>query len=130
MKLTRVYFLSLLLFLLVPSASYAQTAADKAWKPFWTKFSAAVNNKNFNALNALTLKPFDSGGGAEDTLAEFFQGDKKWKNEIWRSLSEAVKSGTSPTEKINGKPARTSNNNYTLFVYTKNGWRFWGLWGD
>lgn len=116
--------------LLVHSVAYAQSAANKAWKPFWSKFSFAVKNKDFKALNALTLKPFDSGGGAEDTLAEFFQGDRKWKNKIWWSLSEAVKSGTRPTDKIDGKPARTSNNNYTLFIYTKNGWRFWGLWGD
>lgn len=128
MKKSRLLLLALVLF--IPSILMAQSAASKAWQPFWTKFSAAVNNKNFQALNALTLRPFDSGGGAEDTLAEFFQGDRAWKNKIWWSLSEAVKAGTKPTDKIDGKLARTSKNNYALFVSTKSGWRFWGLWGD
>ncbi len=130
MKLSRISFLFLLLFLFVPSVASAQSAASKSWQPFWTKFSAAVKNKNFTALNALTLKPFSSGGGVADTLTEFFQGDKEWKNEIWNSLAQSVKSGTKAYEKIDGKQSRVTSNNYAIFVYTKNGWRWWGVMGD
>ncbi len=118
----------IILILFAANYSFAQTlAANKSWNSFWVKFSSAVKNKHFNALNALTLKPFTTSG-IEDTLAEFYNG--YGKNQFWRAFSESVNSGTSATDKIDGRPVRTSNNEYLLFVYTKNGWRLWGLWGD
>ncbi len=70
----RILFLFLLLFLILPFVASAQSAADKSWKPFWTKFTAAVKTKNLKALKILSQqKPFHSGGGLADTFDEFFR---------------------------------------------------------
>jgi hypothetical protein len=138
MKLSRISFLILLLFLCVPSMSYAQSAAEKSWQPFWTKFSSAVKNKNFNALDALTLKPFHTSDETWDSLEQFFGSDKESRNYSWKQLAESVKSGTKKMGMIDlagtGRSAdkrlgRVTNNDYAIFVYTKNGWRWWGTMG-
>lgn len=137
MKLSRISLLCLLLFLLVPSASYAQSVSDKIWQSYWTKFSAATKNKDLKALKVLSIqKPFSSGGGIEDTFDEFWQGNKETRNKTWKYLTKSVNSGTKIySNKLDDlirryKSVRVTNDDIFVFVYTKNGWRWWGVMGD
>jgi len=115
MKLSRISFLFLLLFLFVPSVSYAQSTADKAWKPFWTRFSAAVAKKNRVALKEMMKNPFLCGDGV-CTPNEGIQDIDKLKK--WQRIQKSVASGT----KSEGKNNRSTKIFYLLFEFENGRW--------
>jgi len=124
MKLSRISFLFLLLFLLVPSVSYAQSAADKAWKPFWTKFSRAMKNKNRAVLKSLMAKDFDSNcitGEPRNCWLKLMDDENLWGNH-----QEVVASGTISC----GKNCRVTVDKYLIFNYKNGRWLWTTLWGD
>jgi hypothetical protein len=126
MKLTRISFLFLLLFLFVPHFVSAQNAAEKAWKPFWTKFSTAIKNKNRVALKGMMARDFQTGGYDEgdprDAWLKPYKGDAKF----WRDHQQSVAKGT----KSCGKNCRVTTNNYLVFEYQNGRWLWTGLYGD
>lgn len=128
MKKLRILLLAL--FLLVPSAAFAQTsaAANKSWNTFWTQFSSAVNKKNKAAVKRLMASENDffSGGGVEnrDGWLQLVEKEKWWGN-----LQRAVKGGTKSSP-YDGKPGKVTKDNSLVFAFIGGKWRFMGPMGD
>ena len=100
MKVSKV--LILMLALLVPQLSMGQTtrAAERAWKPFFAKFRAAVKKRDQEALSKLMARDFYylSSGGDEndnkDTRDETFE---YWSTSgigAWEALDQILAQGT------------------------------------
>ena len=125
MKLSRISFLFLLLFLFVPSVSFAQSAAEKSWKPFWTQFNAAVKSKNKAAIKRLMSSEKDFRCGLDDTTRdEWLKGldDNKWLGEVQRSVVKSTK----PYDNGTRRPARITKDEWLIFEYIGGKWRFVG----
>lgn len=114
----------LILIFMFVSAGFTQAqsaatkkAASKSWNSFWTKFSTAVKNKDRKTFIALTRKDFqDAGGGSIE----------EWLDSTsWSRLRNSVNKGTK--DYSHGKEiGRITKNKDLIFVYGKNGWRFFG----
>ena len=92
-------------------------AAEKSWNTFWTKFSRVVKNKDRKGFIALTRKGFmDAGGG----------GIEDWIDSTsWSRLRNSVNKGTK--DYSHGREiGRITKNRDLIFIYGKNGWRFFG----
>lgn len=104
--------------LLVPTVGVAQTTAraQRAWKPFFAAFNAAVKNRDKEALSKLMARDFYylSSGGDEnanqDTRDEAFE---YWENSgvnAWEALEKVLSEGTAPNttmrESGNRRPSR------------------------
>lgn len=100
MKLSRVLILALAL--LAPQVSLAQTtrAAERAWKPFFAAFRAAVKKRDKEALSKMMAREFyylSSGGdenGNGDSRDEAFE---YWENSgvgAWEALDKVLAQGT------------------------------------
>lgn len=128
MKLSRISLLLLLIFLLVPSVSYAQSSASKSWNAFWTKFSAAVKRKNKVAVKRLmsSESEFFSGGGSENR-SEWLQmiDDRR----AWSDLQKSVASGTVAYNE-GGRTGRITKDRVLIFQYFGGKWQFVGVMGD
>jgi len=129
MKLYRISFLFLLLFLFIPSLSFAQNAANKSWNPFWTQFKSAVKTKDKAVIRRAMSSESDfitTGGiASRNDFMKMFN-DKSY----WKDLQESVDSGVKSYVSENGRPARKTKNNYLIFQYIGGKWRFVGLMGD
>lgn len=125
MKLSRISFLFLLLFLFVPSVSYAQSAADKVWQPFWAKFSAAVKKKDLNALKKLVASDQFQAGGSELNGNEWIKVMEK--RNVWKEYQVAVASGTKKDRCL--EPCRMTKNKKQplIFWYINGQWRWTGF---
>ena len=128
MKLSRISFLFLLLFLFVPSLSYAQSAAEKSWKPFWTQFSAAVKSKNKAAVKRLmsSENDFFSGGGGE-TRDEWLK--MLDESKLWGLVQKSVTKGVVAYNE-DGRTGRITKDRHLIFQYIGGKWRFVGIMGD
>lgn len=130
MKISRISFLFLLVFLLVPSMSYAQSAANKSWKPFWTQFTVAVKSKNKAAVKRLMSSNFI------DDLSGTSTGDEWLKmlddNKLWGWIQKSVAKGTVARVVYNedDKPGRTTKDGLLNFQYIGGKWLFVGISGD
>jgi hypothetical protein len=128
MKLSRISLLVLLLFLLVPSVASAQSAAEKSWKPFWTRFSSAVKSRDKVAVKRLmsSEKDFFSGGGG-DTRDQWLQmlDDSKLWGEVQRSTAKGVVAAN-----VAGRIERITKDRNLIFQYIGGRWRFVGIMGD
>jgi hypothetical protein len=102
MKLSRTIIL--MLALLGPQVVPAQTTtrAERAWKPFFAAFRAAVKNRDREALTKMMSRDFyylSSGGdenGNKDTRDEAFE---YWENSnigVWEAFDRALAQGTVP----------------------------------
>ena len=123
MKLSRISFLFLLLFMFVPLAVSAQSEAEKSWNPFWTKFTTAVKAKNITAILKLTVSEnnFSNGGGAGSR--------KQLIKESLNFIRDSVGTGTMIYN--NGsQPARRTKNGALVFEYINKRWWFVGFMGD
>jgi hypothetical protein len=100
MKLSKVLILALTL--LVPQLSMAQTtpAAERAWKPFFAAFRAAVKKRDREALSKMMARDFyylSSGGdenGNGDSRDEAFE---YWETSgvgAWEALENVLAQGT------------------------------------
>lgn len=100
MKISKI--LLLVLALMVPQLSMAQTppAAQRAWKPFFAAFRAAVKKRDRDALSKMMARDFyflSSGGdenGNDDTRDEAFE---YWDTSglgAWEALDAALAQGT------------------------------------
>ncbi len=102
-----------------------QTAANKSWNAYWTKFNMAVKTKNRQSLIALTSPKFFSPSG--ETIGELL------KNNDWRWLKNSVKSGTKPHTCRKLTCRRTRNaivESSLVFVFENNRWGFIGQLGE
>ena len=126
MKLSRISFLFLLLFLFVPSIALAQSAAEKKWKPFWAQFTAAVKSKNKAAVKRLMVSEnnFSDGGGGETRDEWLARIDKE---RLWSLLQKSVAKGVMAHE---GDDWKITRDRHLLFQYTGGRWRFRGVMGD
>ena len=125
MKLSRISFLFLLLFLFVPSISFAQNQAG--WNTFWKQFSSAVKSKNKAAVKRLMVSEsnFLDGGGGETR--------NEWLNRIakccWSDMQRSVAGGTVSYSE-SGFKGRITKDQTLLFQYTGGKWYFAGAMGD
>jgi hypothetical protein len=131
--------LLLLLLLLVPALTFAQTsrsnwaAANASWQSFYTEFRAAVNKRDRAAL--LRMMPddfFDGGGGS--TASEWLRLiDENAKNGSWRDLQKSFARGTviKRSWSRKGTPTRVTKDNGYYFEFRKDKkWYFAGVVGD
>jgi hypothetical protein len=130
MKLLRIPFFFLLLFMFVPSVIYAQSAAEKSWPSFWRQFSTAVNKKDKVALKRLMSSESDffSGGGGEsrDQWLQMLDQNKFWPL-LQRSVRLGAKAYITPYEK---RLSRITKDRHLIFKFINNRWRFVGVMGD
>lgn len=116
MKLSRVIFLTLAL--VVPQVCLAQstTKAQRAWRPFFASFRAAVKKRDREALMKMMAPDFyylSSGGdenGNQDTRDEAFEFWNTSSTDVWKSFDEMLAQGTaiktSMPELGTGAPSR------------------------
>jgi len=91
MKLSRISFLCLLLFLLVPSVISAQKK-DDGFQAFYTKFRSAINGQNKAALKGLMSSSFIWAQDGEVSPNEAISNIGSiitWKK-FWQSAKKAV----------------------------------------
>lgn len=133
MKTSRIFFLFLLLFMFVPSLTHAQkskhSVADKSWNAFWTRFSAAVKNKDTKALKQLMASEndFNPGGAGmgRDEWLRFIREQNRWGE-----YRQSVASGTKKEPCGASIPCRVTKDYYLTFAYINGRWRWTGLVGD
>lgn len=127
MKLNRISFLFLLLFLFVPSFASAQSAAEKSWKPFWTQFTAAVKSKDKAGVKRLmsSEKDWFSVGGGE-TRDEWL---KMLDDGFWGEVQKSVAKGVVAYNE-GGRTGRITKDRQLVFQYIGGKWRFVGIMGD
>lgn len=128
MKLSRISFSFLLVFLLVPAVSSAQGSTNKSWDTFWAQFSSAVKSKNKAAVKRLMVAEngFMDGGGGETRDQWLARIDKE---RLWNVLQMSVAKGTAPYNE--GQFAgRITKDRHLIFQYTGGKWRFAGIMGD
>lgn len=129
MKLSRISFLFLLLFLFVPSVNYAQSAASKSWNSFWTQFSAAVKNKDKVAVKRLMSSESDflthGGIGSRNDYLNLFKAKG-----YWQDVQKSAAKGTMSYDLERQRPARITKDKYLIFEYIGGKWRFVGVMGD
>lgn len=97
---------------------------EQLWDVFWTKFSAAVNQRDKNAMIALSLQTnefFDGGGGG--TAAQWINTADE---ETWKYWQKAVSKGT----KVFEKSQRITKNDYMYFDFKNGNWCWAGVVGD
>lgn len=123
MKLTRISFLFLLVFLFVPSVASAQKAGEKSWKPFWAKFTAAVKSKNHAAIKRLAQNKFGEPSGM--TISQWLKMLDKEK--LWSSVQASVNRGTRITGYTSKTTSRATPDSHLLFVYENGSWHFAGV---
>lgn len=136
MKLSKTLVLLLILFLLVPTLSFAQSsrsasiAANKSWHQFRVRFNRAIKKRDRVSLRRMMADDFsDHGGGSP---ADYYVGmvfSKEMRLDYQRSLS----SGTEPLE-YGEQPARITRRKehpQLIFEFGKDRrWRWIGLVGD
>jgi hypothetical protein len=125
MKKSRFSFLFLLIFLFIPSVSYAQSSANKSWKPFWTQFSVAIKKNNHVTLKRMMSKDFFNGGGA-------VEGDPRddWLKSMSGSFLRSHKNSIAKGTKSCGKSCRITKNDHLTFEYRNGRWLWTGIMGD
>lgn len=130
MTRTRI-FLSLF-FLLVPSCIFAQSrtqsAANKSWPSFWTKFSSAMNKKDREALRRMMADDFDDGISVGTTPSEHIKAMDQFHE--WRQDQRAIASGTKPFKSGQSRPARITRDNLLIFEFRNGRWYWTGVAGD
>lgn len=97
---------------------------EQLWDAFWTKFSAAVNQRDKNAMIALSLQTnefFDGGGGG--TAAQWINTADE---ETWKYWQKAITKGT----KVFEKTQRITKNDYMYFDFKNGNWFWAGVVGD
>ncbi|MGI9068106.1 MAG: hypothetical protein ACR2HX_17100 [Pyrinomonadaceae bacterium] len=100
MKLSKLSILVLIL--LVPQLSMAQTprSAQRAWKPFFAAFKAAVNKRDRDALSKMMTREFyylSSGGDENDNNDTRDEAFEYWDNSgvgAWEALDKVLAQGT------------------------------------
>lgn len=103
-----------------------QTAANKSWNAYWTKFNRAVKTKNRQALIAMTSKRFFSPSG--ETISQLLN-----QRSMWQMLRNSVKNGTK-IHKCQKLTCRITRNTIVesslVFVFENNRWSFIGQLGE
>jgi hypothetical protein len=92
MNLSRIILISLLLF--IPQTICAQTnlSAERAWKPFFVAFRAAVKKRDREALRKMMPPDFFSSGGNDAGAEAAFQ---FWDDPNVRGWEDFTKSSSS-----------------------------------
>jgi hypothetical protein len=116
MKLFQTLILGLAL-IIVPQVSSAQrtATANRAWKPFFAAFRAAVKNRDREALSKMLSKDFyylSSGGdenGNGDTRDEAFEYWQTTNIGAWEALDKVLDQGTVPTTVMRDPLSRRPN---------------------
>ena len=151
MKLSRNFLLFLLIFLLVPSFSSAQTsrsvtsAANKSWPTFFAKFRTAVIKRDRDALRPMISASFDWTAGelgmSPDHILSNLDTDGKWrkgKPDMWKVLQRALLISRFSGTTYGDRPARSKfegrnglTDPYCMFVFESDGrWRWQSFLGD
>ncbi|HWS56023.1 MAG TPA: hypothetical protein VN228_17925 [Pyrinomonadaceae bacterium] len=116
----RVLISALLLVLLPPDVAPAQrvSAADRAWRPFFSAFRAAVRRRDQAALRGMMARDFfyhGSGGdenGDEDTRDEAFEFWSEPRLGAWEAFGRVLAQGavrnTAMREPGNRRPSRVA----------------------
>ncbi len=138
-KMKTAWILSLVLLLLAPYATFAQTslatnkAANRSWPSFWRQLSAAINKKDRAALRKMMPDDFFDGGGGS-TPSEWLQFiDQNERKGSWKDLQKSIARGTVVNKNwpSKGIPTRVTRDNGYYFEFRKDKkWYFAGVVGD
>lgn len=117
-----VLFIFALMPALVPAQnSAAKVTANKSWNAFWVKFSAAVSNKDRQAVIVLSAQNFYTPGG---------QTVEAWldhPNDSWRRLQKSVDQGTKDHTSNRSLIWRITRDRNLIFGFINNRWQFYGV---
>ena len=96
MKRSRIILTSLVF--LIPHAIFAQTkvSAERAWKPFFAGFCAAVKQRDRNALRKMMSSDFFSSGGNDAGAEAAFQFWDDPNVRGWEAFTRVLARGTVP----------------------------------
>jgi hypothetical protein len=95
-KLWRIIVISLLFF--IPQTIYAQTnvSAERAWKPFFAAFRAAVEKRDRDVLRKMMSSDFFSSGGSDAGAEAAFQFWDDPNVRGWKAFTKVLARGTVP----------------------------------
>jgi hypothetical protein len=102
MKFARIF---ILIALVIPNTALAQRnlATERAWRPFFASFRAAVQKRDRQALKKMMVKDFYfSGGGGDDNHDGDMRDDAFifWEDSHtrgWEALERTLRRGVAPT---------------------------------
>ena len=116
----KVFLLStiVVVLLVAPVSGQASRRSQRAWKPFFTAFEAAVKQRDRNALMKMMPPDFyylSSGGdenGNQDSRDEAFEYWQTTGDSSWQTLEKIIAEGTVPNtvlrEPTNTWPSRVA----------------------
>lgn len=126
MTKSRILLLAIVLF--IPSVATAQTsAANKSWSAFWTRFSAAVLNKDRSAIRGMARKGFGTEC-ANISVNEWMRNLDSRR--LWGQVQRSVSGGTHSYNGIGKVPGRVTRDDFLIFGYSNGRWYFWCIMGD
>jgi hypothetical protein len=125
MKLSRISFLLLLLFLLVPSESFAQNLANKSWNTFWQSFQTAVKNRNKATLKSMMSKEsFVADGGLMSSSSERNSFINGIGSKEWKMMDAAIKKGI----KVMDNTGKATKGELLIFRFENGKWYWSESW--
>lgn len=100
---------------------------ESEWSSFRQKFIDAVNKKNTEEVNKLSLQNDEFYGGGGGTALDYF-----FEDEIWERTIQSLQTGFVDYENFSdfNNGTKITNDQRLIFVYSDNKWNWYGVMGD
>lgn len=104
----------------------AASNPSRSWDAFWSRFSAAIRNKNRAAIKSMASSRFDLPN-IDNTVSGWIRNLDR--NNLWSLVQNSVNKGTTSCDSVDGRPCRCTRDNHLYFVFENGRWRFSGVGG-
>lgn len=102
------------------------TSISQDWDAFWSRFSAAVRNKNRMAIKSMASSRFD-WQAIDNSIGAWIRNLDR--NNLWYLVQNSVNKGTMSCDPIDGRPCRRTRDSHLYFVFEHSRWHFSGIGG-
>jgi hypothetical protein len=96
MKVSRLILVTILFVAPAVCASNDRVAAERAWKPFFTAFRAAVRKRDRASLGHMMSADFFSSPGNDPGIEAAFRDWDESNGQGWQAFNQTLNSGTVP----------------------------------
>lgn len=110
----------------VASTAGVGSKGNSDWDAFWSRFSAAVRNKNRAAIKSMASNDFD-WIAADNSIGAWIRNLDR--NNLWYLVQNSVSKGTMSCDSVDKKPSRCTRDGHLIFVFKNSTWHFSGIGG-